>query len=449
MRYCNIDLRKFIHRCILGILLGAIFSLLVTFLPLEMIFPWIIVCSGLLTGFFLISLNSKGENNFLLSLFSVAFLSRIFVALILYNIVFLQKGAGLFGDGWSYSESGYTILQMWLSGIRNINEISTNMLKISTSGNLGSYDFWNAIVYYFTGKSQLSLIFINCLVSSLIAIFIYRITKQLYNEKAAKISAILTAFWPSLFTWSIQNLKEPLIIFLTVLLIWAIVQLKVKFRVYLLFLIILSSIALKELRMVSFFIFYIVILPISLILSLWRKNRVLCIFLAASIGLIIVIIIKHYLMKFLPQNQSNFSLFEYMYKMRTYRAYGNTTFLSNLDITNSLNFIIFVPIALLVAWLAPFPWQIGSMSQIAAIPEMLLYYALLPAMFLGWGFIMRYKIKEGGIIVLYIFIMMLVLAFIEGNIGTLFRHRAMVLPFMFVLVGIGAEKMKFKIKAYS
>jgi hypothetical protein len=42
--------------------------------------------------------------------------------------------------------------------------------------------------------------------------------------------------------------------------------------------------------------------------------------------------------------------------------------------------------------------------------------------------------------------MMLVLAFIEGNIGTLFRHRAMVLPFMFILVGVGIDRIKNKEK---
>jgi len=420
------------------LILGTIVALSITFSPIEIFFPIIFILAGLLLSVLLI----KNNNNFLVSLFLVVFLLKIVISLLLFSLIFLDNGTGLLGDGGSYSESGYSILQMWLDGVRNIDEISTNMMKITTSGNLGSYDFWNAIVYYFTGKSPLSLIFINCLVSSLTAIFIYSITKQLYNENAAKISAILTAFWPSLFCWSIQNLKEPLSIFLIAMLIWGVIRLKIKFRFYLLFLIILSSIALKELRMVSFSIFYVVIFPISLILFLWKKNRSLFIFLIIFVGLVLSLIVKHYLLKYLPQNENIASVLKYIQTMRTYRAYGNTAFLSNLDITNPLNFIFFVPIALLVAWLAPFPWQIGSMSQITAIPEMLLYYALLPAMFIGWKFIMRYKIKEGGIIVLYIFIMMLVLAFIEGNIGTLFRHRAIVLPFMFILIGIGVTQKK-------
>ena len=88
----------------------------------------------------------------------------------------------------------------------------------------------------------------------------------------------------------------------------------------------------------------------------------------------------------------------------------------------------------------------GSVSQITVMPEMLLYYALLPAMFLGWSFVMKHRIREGGLIIVYIAIMMLVLAFIEGNIGTLFRHRAMVLPFMFILVGVGIDRIKNKEK---
>ena len=186
--------------------------------------------------------------------------------------------------------------------------------------------------------------------------------------------------------------------------------------------------------------FYAVIFPVSLILFLWKKNRVLFIFLLLLAGTGLFIAINHYL--------TNRSLLEYINYMRTVRAYGNTAFLSNMNISNPISFICFAPIALLVAWLSPFPWQIGSMSQIIAIPEMLLYYSLLPVIFLGAGFIMRYKIREGGIIIVYIFIMMLVLAFIEGNIGTLFRHRAMVLLFMFVLAGIGLEKVKFKITAH-
>jgi len=130
-------------------------------------------------------------------------------------------------------------------------------------------------------------------------------------------------------------------------------------------------------------------------------------------------------------------MLDWISEMRSYRAYGGSAFLENWKFTNPADVGVFLPIALLIAWLAPFPWEISSMIQIMAMPEMLLYYILLPAMFSGWYFIMKYKMKEGGAIIAYIFVMMLIFAFIEGNVGTLFRHRSMVLPFIFILIGAG------------
>ncbi len=111
---------------------------------------------------------------------------------------------------------------MWLGGIRDVSVMASKMMKITTSGNLGPYDFWNGIVYFFTGKSPLSLLFINCFAGSLTAIFIYYIAEEIAGKKAARISAILTAFWPSLFIWSVQNLKEPISILCMAVLIWGV-----------------------------------------------------------------------------------------------------------------------------------------------------------------------------------------------------------------------------------
>jgi len=414
--------------------LGILVSLIVVFLPLEIIWPVIIFCFGLWVCVFL---RPKEDYKFLFILFMLAFLSRVISSLLLYHWVFLNNGTGLLGDTWSFSESGYSILQLWLNGIRDVNEITAKVMEHSTSGNLGSYDFWNAVIYYFTGKSPITLIFINCLAGSSTVILTFYITKQIYNERAAKISAILTAFWPSLFMWSIQNLKEPLSIFLIVGLVLLILRLGIKFRFYLLFLILLLSLALKEFRLVSFSLFYGIVFPAYFILYLWKRKKYLIAVLLLLSSVFVIVFIKNHL--------NNTSVLEYMYKMRMDRATGNTAFLTDIDIRNPLNFVFFMPFALLIAWLAPFPWQLGSMSQISVMPEMLLYYLLLPAMFIGCKFILKHKIGEGGIIIAYIFIMVIILAFIEGNIGTLFRHRAMVLPFMFVLMSIGLDKLRFKI----
>jgi len=425
---------------------GIIVAFFTSFFSREFTSPMVIVCVGLFLGTLLIALAQKEDHNFLVNIFIVAFFSRIIVAVLLYNFSLLYNGTGLFGDGWCYSENGYSILQMWLSGMRNIVEIHQSMLKITVSGTLGNHDFWNAFVYFFTGKSPLSLIFINCLASSLTIIFVYQIAKQLYNKKAAVFASFLTGFWPSTFLWSIQNLKEPISLFLICTLMWAALCLHRRFRFYLVFLILASSIALKEFRIVPFFVFYVIVLPISLLLPFMRSKRIGFIFfitLFLVIGSLYFDAIRGYLIGILPYHfEKNASFLEWLYKMRTYRAYGGSAFLTGLDFTNLLVFASFAPTALIIAWLAPFPWQLGSALQIMAVPEMLIYYSLIVPMFLGIKFVLKNKFREGGIIVIYIFVMLFVLAFIEGNIGTLFRHRALVLPFMLILVGVGLSQKK-------
>jgi len=446
-----IDIQKYKY----SIFLGIAVAVAAVCLPVSYISPILIIGLGLFLGLFLTTYNQKKLNDyiFLSGIFILAFLSRIIVGFLLYNFVFLSNGKGLLGDSLPYAENGYAILQMWLNGIRDFDYISiciTNDAN-NTSGTVGSYDFWNAIVYFFAGKSPLSLIFINCLASSLTVVFIFFIAEQLFNKKTAIYTSILTAFWPSLFFWSVQNLKEPISVFLITALIWSILRLKKQFRFYLIFLVMLLSFALKEFRIVLFFVFFAIVFPLSLVLPFWKAKKVEFLFSLALflfLGFLFFDVIKIYLVKILPSGD-NVTLLDWIYTMRDYRAYGGSAFLKNWEFTNPLILVLFLPLALLVAWLAPFPWQCGSMLQIMAMPEMLLYYLLLPSMFLGCGFVMKHKVKEGGMILIYLFIMMLVLAFVEGNIGTLFRHRAMVLPFMFVLVGIGLEKIKFKITAHS
>ncbi|MFH1478578.1 MAG: glycosyltransferase family 39 protein [Candidatus Omnitrophota bacterium] len=430
-----------------SIITGVVIAFLISFLPLEATSPFVIICLGLSIGMFLIFLNSDYKNfNFLLTLFIVAFLLRILVSLCLYNLVFLYKGTGgLLGDGWAYSENGYEIVKMWKAGITNVSIVTKNMLKISNTGTLGNHDFYNARIYSFTGKSPLSLVFINCLAGSLVAIMTYKMTEQLSNRKAAMLAAILTSFWPSTFLWSIQNYKEPIVVFLICFLMWIALNLTRRFRFYLLFSIIGLMVVLKEFREIALFAILVSLL-FSILFSLSIRKEMY--FLIIFIGLIVAFF---YLQKFkssLPKIFEYESLLEWMQRMRSYRSYGNLAFLADWDITSIPIFIIFLPIALIAAWLAPFPWQLGSFSQIIAMPEMIIFYCCIPSMIYGIRFILKNRFKQGAFIIIYISITSAILALIDSNIGTLFRHRAMILPFCFIFIAIGLDKYNFRITAH-
>lgn len=428
------------------IVLGIIIAVLTVCMPTELVFPAIIAGAGLLVGLILISNKEQEARRFLIPAFIAAFLGRVVFVIFFFNAVYIYNGMGQFGDGWAYSTNGGTILDLWLSGKRNL-ELTKEAFRLSASGTLTTYDFWNAIVYYFTGKNPLSLMFINCLAASLTALFAYNIAEQLCNRKAAIIAFMLTAFWPSLFLWSIQNLKEPLSVLLLIILIWAIVQLKTQFRLYLIFITLMTAIALKEFRLFLFCVFCIAVL-VSFLLSWFRSKSGRFLFLFTAVLLPIVILFTSYLQidvkKILPTlggyDFSNpASILAEIYQTHSYRTLeARSALLAHFKFSNPLQHILLgMPVMLLIALFAPFPWMLGSMLQVMAVPEMMLFYFFIPAIFSGGKFIIKDKIREGGIVVVYIVVMYLILAVSEGNVGTLFRHRSMVLPFIFILAGIG------------
>ena len=428
------------------IYVAVLIGIITAMLSKEILSPILIICLGLWIGLIMASvcIGQKNERNFMLILFIAAFLLRSFISLAMYTLNTFLKGEGLIGDGWCYSENGYLVLSLWQSGVTNITEIYKKIVIISTSGTLSGYDFWNAIVYYFTGKSPLSMLFINCFAGSIIIYFVYYITKRLSTTKAAGCAAILTAFWPSLFLWSTQNLKDTICTLLMCMLVGLALSLKYRFRIFSLFLFIIVSFLLFRLRSLFLFTFYaslLLFLIHSIVLKKLRISLPFLIIIVFSIFLLWEITVTHG--GAVNRLQEKFaSNLNFMFSMRTYRAYGTTAFLEWIDFRTFPGFIIFSPLALVVSWLSPFPWQLENMLQAIVLPETVVYYVLLIAMLGGVKFIMKYKIEGGGFLIFNIFINLVTLAFFEGNIGTLFRHRSMILPLIFILGSIGFSQVK-------
>lgn len=429
----------FFGRDKIWIFAGFAIAVFIALCRIEMVFPVVIFLSGILIGLFLISLLDREERYFLTKIYFTAYVLRVVFSLCLYYTAWVLKGDGLFGDGYSYSLNGTTIVNLWMSGIRDLYLLDREAFRLSASGNLGPYDYWNAIVYFFTGSSPFTLIFINCIASSLTVILIYRITKHVSNIRAARFASFLMVFWPSAFFWSIQNLKEPLVALFIILLIWIIFRLKYKLRFYLIALMIASSVILKEIRGFLLLIFYFPILPLAFLMASKRKKEIF--FLLVFFCFFGVYLIKPYL----PEFFSVARLLEFIHQKRIDRAYGNLAFFANWDTRNPFQYLLFLPIGLLVGIFAPFPWQLGSLSQIASLPEMMIFYFLTPLMICGAIHLIKKNMIEGWVVVIYAFIVVVALCSIDGNIGTLFRHRAMVLPLFLVLISVGMDKCNFKV----
>lgn len=91
-----------------------------------------------------------------------------------------------------------------------------------------------------------------------------------------------------------------------------------------------------------------------------------------------------------------------------------------------------LPVGVVYTLFAPFPWSVRTPTELAATPDVLLWYLVLACAFtLLWTQRRRWSwfVPE----VLFLGALLFLLALGEGNVGTLFRHRAMAIPAAVVL----------------
>jgi hypothetical protein len=89
----------------------------------------------------------------------------------------------------------------------------------------------------------------------------------------------------------------------------------------------------------------------------------------------------------------------------------------------------------------PLPWQIETATERVIVPEQMLLYCLLLLMVIGVPIAARRDPLLTSILCGYAIISAGVIAVTSGNVGTLVRHRALVVPFVVWFAALGAERV--------
>ncbi len=94
--------------------------------------------------------------------------------------------------------------------------------------------------------------------------------------------------------------------------------------------------------------------------------------------------------------------------------------------------LAYLPKGLAYALLAPFPWALQRTTDLLTVPDMLLWYALVVLAALStWRLRRRWPELVG--LLLFVVGLVVALSLVEGNYGTLYRHRAMLVPSVVLL----------------
>ena len=107
--------------------------------------------------------------------------------------------------------------------------------------------------------------------------------------------------------------------------------------------------------------------------------------------------------------------------------------------------IQYIPIGASYLLLAPFPWDIATPLQAAAMPETLLWYPLFLLSILGLRISIRNRLTTALVPLCVLMVVVSSYALVEGNFGTAYRHRAQIMPLFFVFSGVGLSWVKVRV----
>lgn len=294
--------------------------------------------------------------------------------------------------------------------------------------------FYIVAAFYWIGADALAVQLLNCVVGALTILIVFDLARRMTGNVAIAFrSAMFVAYFPSLVLWSALNIRDAWIIMLIALICRQALVLQEKVS-----LTSLGILAGAMWALVQFRDYVLLAVTVPMVLSFLVRGRSHVgrkVFLG-MVGTILVI--------FADQTAGTGRRvrlldLEELQSIRYWNAHGAASQFEQADISTPVKALVFLPKGLAYFLLAPFPWMLGSIRQILAQPEMLLFYSLIPSILRGIRHLVRHYLGDALMVILVTAGLTFGYALGEGNAGTAYRHRAQLLSFYLIFAAVGIE----------
>ncbi|MEP6847517.1 MAG: glycosyltransferase family 39 protein [Acidobacteriota bacterium] len=372
------------------------------------------------------------EKEFLTNVFLAALLLRLLFGIFV-HVYDLRDFFG--GDANTYDFRGFALTQYWLGHLMASD--SSVLTASSPSGPGWGMNYLVAGLYTVFGQNIFAAQSFCAVIGAATAPMVFFCSKRLFeNTGVAKISALCVAVFPAFIIWSGQLLKDGLIVFLLVLIMTMVLQLQSRFSYLSIVVLVVSLFSVMSLR---FYIFYMVAIAVTGSFLIGVTNSVDAIVRRT----IVLVVIGVGLTYFGVARNANVDLtrFGNLDVLQTSRmdlarsaesGYGEDT-----DVSTSSGALSALPIGFLYLMFAPFPWQINSFRAAITLPEVLLWWAMIPVVIYGLWFSVRHRLRKAFPVLIFSLLLTIAYSIFLGNVGTAYRQRTQIQVFLFIFLGVG------------
>ena len=284
--------------------------------------------------------------------------------------------------------------------------------------------------------------FINGIIGSLVPIVILEIGLLLYNRNVATRAMLFTAFFPQMMFWSSALYKDAAVMLCISVNILTTLRMKRRFTPLDLCLYLATAGALVFLR---FYIFYAIVAS-TLIGFFAGQRRGILSGLVAQIVLVlgvIVLLLSTSVGQEMVQ-QARFLDLQELQRSRDDLARAGTGFAADADVSTLPGLLRFLPMGILYLFFSPFPWTVSNLRQLFSMPDVLMWYALVPSLLRGLTSAVRYRLVHMMPILLFTTALTIAYGAFLGNAGTAYRQRTQIMMFYFLFIADGMYQKRRK-----
>lgn len=376
--------------------------------------------------------NYSADPGFVTKVFLVALVLRLAFGFAIYGF----DAFGFFGgDALTYDFKGKLIADYWYGLVPP--ESPELVRAMTTNGPGWGMHYLVGIIYSIFGHNFLAAQTFAAVFGAATSPLVFICSNKVYeNSRVAKYAAIGIAVFPAFVIWSGQLLKDGLIVFLLVLAMTMVLKLQEKFSYPAIILLIFALFGIISLR---FYIFYMVAVAVAGSFIIGTSNSIGSV-IRRSIILVVIGVGLTYLgvIQTASVDLERFGDLEQVQRSRQDLAVSaDSGFADDIDVSTTRGAISAIPIGLTYLMLAPFPWEVRNFRQAITMPEILVWWAMIPLMIWGIWYTIRYRLRTAFSILLFSGLLTLAYSIFQGNVGTAYRQRTQIQVFLFMFIAVG------------
>lgn len=328
-------------------------------------------------------------------------------------------------DALGYNQGAIGILQHWLSGVP--------MPAYIAHGKSG-YWYLLASLYWLVGVHPDAGIVLNAGLGAGTIPILVDATRRRFGPDATRAVPALLVMLPGFALWSSQLLREAGVYFLMAVAINAAVRLADRAT--------LASCALFGVSialLVTFRADVGLVLAAGLVvgLSLGARRPAGGFLTGAGLAMLTLALVVGAGLGYSGYHLVTHATFQQLNVIRGGSSTSASGFLATANISSPLRSLRYLPLGLLYFVLGPFPWQIHGLRELAAIPDVVVWWYLLPSLWRGIR--CAYQRLSGGLVfdLLPACLLAVLLTLLFANFGTVVRERMQLTLTLVPLIAFG------------